>query len=510
MTMIGLLTVAPAALARCPSCATASRPDPTAGPDLASRRNPRGAAALGDVMPKTTIRLLLGALALLAVLAPSAQASKTQTMTFEAPRELLDPDMRPSALEQIESLGARSLRVILWWDRVAPNAAAKEVPSADLADPASYDWGQYDVLLAEAAERGWPVILTVSGPVPTWATATKKGETRNPDPDLYEQFMTAVGRKYGEQIDTWSIWNEPNHPDYLTPQYRKGKPVSGQHYRKLFLAGWQGLRASGNGGDTVLMGETAPIGSSIVVPPLTFLRDALCLDIRYSKDRDCSNLPADGYAHHAYATRNGPFFVPGSPNSVTIGTLGRLTTALDRAGRAGAIRRAMPVYLTEFGVQSRPDKFSGVSLAKQAEYLAISERIAYDNPRVRSFSQYLLRDDDPGENGRYPGFETGLELANGKRKPSYAGFRLPLAVTKRGGRVSIWGRVRPATEPTTATVQVKDRGGTWKKLRDVRTDRTSTFTFRSAHKGGRVWRLRWSAPDGETYTGPPIRAYRRP
>ncbi|HEY8584656.1 MAG TPA: hypothetical protein VIL49_16970, partial [Capillimicrobium sp.] len=341
-------------------------------------------------------------------------------------------------------------------------------------------------------------------------TEKKRGRTRNPSPRLYQQFVTAVGKRYGEQVSTWSIWNEPNHPDYLTPQYRKGKPVSGQHYRELFLAGWRGLRASGNGGDTVLMGETAPIGSSKVVPPLTFLRDTLCLDIRYAKDRSCSNLPADGYAHHAYATRNGPFFEPGSPNSVTIGTLGRLTEALDRAGQAGAIDRGMGIYLTEYGVQSVPDRFSGVSLAKQAEFLAISERIAYENRRVRSFSQYLLRDDDPTSKGVFGGFETGLELASGKRKPSYDGFRLPLAVTKRGQQVSVWGRVRPATDPTTAVVQVKDGKGKWEQLKQVRTDRTSTFSFRSADKPGRVWRLRWTSPGGDTFTGPPIRAYRAP
>ncbi|HEY8582400.1 MAG TPA: hypothetical protein VIL49_05610, partial [Capillimicrobium sp.] len=92
-------------------------------------------------MPKTMTGLLLAALAALAAFAPSAQASKTQTMTFEAPRELLDPGMRPSALEQIDALGARSLRVILWWDRVAPSKDAKKVPGADLSDPASYAWG---------------------------------------------------------------------------------------------------------------------------------------------------------------------------------------------------------------------------------------------------------------------------------------------------------------------------------------------------------------------------------
>ena len=462
-------------------------------------------------MPKTTIRLLLTCLALLAALAPAAQASKSQTMTFEARRELMNPDTRAKTLDQIGALGVRSLRVILYWRDVAPNPDAKKKPAVDLADPGSYAWGQYDGVLADAAERGWPVLLNTTGPVPRWATEKKKGYTRNPSPKLYQQFVTAVGRKYGEQVETWSLWNEPNHPDYLTPQYRKGKPVSGQMYRELFLAGWRGLRASGNAGETVLMGETAPIGSSRVVPPLTFMRDALCLRLNYTKRGNCSNLPADGYAHHPYGSRNGPFFVHGSPNSVTMSTLGRLTTALDRAGRAGAIDRNMGVYLTEYGVQSVPDRFSGVSLAKQAEFLAISERMAYENPRVKSFSQYLLRDDDPTGKNSFGGFETGLELANGKRKPSYDGFRLPLAVIKRGGRVSIWGRVRPATEPTEATVQVRDRGSKkWKALKTVRTDRTSTFTFRSASKAGRKWRLRWNAPGGATFTGPPIRAYRAP
>ena len=73
--------------------------------------------------------------------------------------------------------------------------------------------------------------------------------------------------------------------------------------------------------------------------------------------------------------------------------LSRLTTALDRAAKAGAITAHLPIYLTEFGIESTPDPVRGVSLQRQSEYRAISERIAYDNPRVVAFSQYLLRDD---------------------------------------------------------------------------------------------------------------------
>lgn len=462
------------------------------------------------------LRLLVACVALFAVLTPAAQASKTQTMTFEAPKDLLNPATRPGAMDQIASLGARSLRVILYWKNVAPSPTSKRKPAVDLGDPASYAWGEYDPLLSAAAERGWPVLLTVSGPVPKWATKRKKGYVRDPSADEFQTFVTAVGKKYGAQVDTWSVWNEPNHPDFLMPQYAKGKkPRSGAVYRGLFLAAWKGLRASGNGRDRILMGETAPVGTGKVVAPLTFLRQALCLNRRYEKRQSCSNLPADGYAHHAYTTRLGPFHKPASPNAVTIGVLGRLVRALDRAARAGAVDRGLGIYLTEFGIQSYPDRLSGVPLAKQPEYYAISERIAYENPRVRSFSQYLLRDDDSvrGGNqlGRFPGFESGLLTERGKRKPAYAGYRLPLTVTERGGRVSIWGKVRPAAEATTVQLQVqRRRGASWRRLKDVRTDAAGYYTTSSSNGKSRRWRARWTSPGGETFTGPPIRAYPKP
>ena len=219
-------------------------------------------------------------------------------------------------------------------------------------------------------------------------------------------------------------------------------------------------------------------------------------------------MPTDGYAHHAYTTRLGPFFRPPQRDHVTIGVLGRLTRALDRAARARVLRRNLPVYLTEFGIQSHPDELLGVPLRQQPEFYAISERIARANPRVVSFSQYLLRDDPPTGRGEYGGFESGLRFADGRAKPALAGFRLPLAVRRRGGRVSIWGRVRPAQGRTTAELQVADRRRRFRRLRTVRTDRRGSFTARGPDRRGRRWRLRWRSPSGRLYTGPPIRAYR--
>ena len=100
-----------------------------------------------------------------------------------------------------------------------------------------------------------------------------------------------------------------------------------------------------------------------------------------------------------------------------------------------------------------PDPNFGVSFLRQAEYRAIAERIAWDNPRVVWFSQYLLRDDLPREDvpaaQRYSGFESGLRTASGRAKTALEAFPLPLAARRQGSRVSLWGLVRRAQAATT-------------------------------------------------------------
>ena len=464
-------------------------------------------------MPRTLLVSLV--LSALAALPAPASASSGQSMTFEAPRELLagDPALRDATLDEISAFGVRQLRVVMYWHAVGPDRDSSTVPGIDLADPNAYppeSWAVFDGLFAAARQRGMTILLTVSGPVPRWATAARNDNLTRPDADRFRQFVTAVGRRYGEQISMWSVWNEPQQPQFLLPQFRNGRPYSPRMYRRLYLAALAGLRASGNGGDTVLMGETSPRGTGRVVAPITFMREVLCLSKSYKRDRSCGRLDADGYAHHAYTTRAGPSFRPPGKNDVTIGVLSRLTRALDKAGRAGAIRRNMPVYLTEFGVQSEPDPFIGVSLRQQAEFRSIAERIAYRNRRVRSFSQYLMRDDAPRPGSRfdrYSGFESGLRGSDGEKKPAYDEFRTPLAADRRGRRVSLWGLVRPGAGGHSVTVEYADGSGAFRTLRTVTTDSRGYWTATTSYRSRRSWRVRWTAPNGTVFTGPPARAY---
>jgi hypothetical protein len=453
------------------------------------------------------------ALALAAALPAAAQGSPRQVVSFEAPRELLDPAAVRGVIDEIDAFGVTQIRQLVYWKDFAPRPDAKRKPRFDAANADAYPAGTFeklDFLLSLARERDIAVQLTLTGPVPRWATRGKRDNVTRPIPREFRAFATAVGRRYGAQVSMWSIWNEPNQPQFLGPQFSKGRPVSPGIYRSLYQAGVQGLRrAPENRGDTFLLGETSPRGNSQVVHPLDFLRRMLCLDGRYRKVRKCARLDTDGYAHHPYTTSKGPRFRPPHRDDVTLGVLSRLENALDRAARAGAVPRNLPLYLTEFGIQSYPDRIQGVSFPKQAAYMAIAEHMAYVNRRVRLFSQYLMTDDKPRRSrfNRYAGFESGLRRRDGSPKPAYAGFRLPLAVESYGRSDVLWGLVRPQRARTSVTIEVAPKGKRFRLLKTLQTTSTGVFSLRTRHRAGQRYRVKWTDPAGVTRRGAAVRSH---
>ncbi len=466
--------------------------------------------------------------------ASRALASHGQITYFEAGNDLLEAESRAHVFAQMEHLGVKALRVELYWEAVAPGPGAARKPNFEATNPAAYDWGQYVPVLAEAKRLGWPVLLTVTAPVPRWATSNGKAPyVTRPDDQDFEEFMTAVAREFSSEVSIYSIWNEPNHPAFLMPQFNaNGTPASGRIYRGLYQYGYKGLQAAGIARPRVLFGETAPTGWDNVksllrspnrkekedallheVAPLAFMREALCLNAKYQRSGLCSELQMAGYGHHAYTEASGPYYVPPEHDDVMIGSLSRLTNALNLAARAHAIPANVPIYLTEFGIQSYPNKQLGVPVAQQAEYDAIAERIAWENPRVAAFSQYLLKDDPlggpPGASvhGGTVGFQTGLEYYSGQPKPLYYGWPIPLTVTKVRGGVALWGLVRPAGGATKVTVLVQARGS--KRLRTLTTLTTNSLGYWSLRSStpGEYWRVRWTSSQHVSYEGPSIRAY---
>jgi len=464
--------------------------------------------------------LLAAALAACLIGSASASASTGQTTYFEAGSPLFEPAKQNQVFAQMQTLGVHALRIEMSWSSVAPGATSASKPGVDLTSPATYNWAEYAPIIARADALHWPVLLTVTSPVPRWATSNKKAPyITRPDDKDFQEFMTAVARRFGSQVAVYSIWNEPNHPAFLQPQWNSNRtPASPRIYRGLYQAGYAGLQAGGLAHPRVLFGETAPTGYEKTtglhdVAPLLFLREALCLNAHYKRHGSCSELQMAGYAHHAYTKAVNPHWVDPIRDDVTIGSLSRLTAALDRAASAHAIPHGVPIYLTEFGVQSYPNHELGVSTGRQAEYDAIAEHIAWSNPRVAAFSQYLLKDDPlggrpgAGVHGGTVGFQTGLEYVSGKPKPLYYGWAVPMTVSKYHGRFSLWGLVRPAQGPTTLTVLVRGKGAKrFSTLKTVTTNSRGYWSFSSSVKGIQ-WRVRWKSPSGHTYEGPPVGAF---
>lgn len=527
------------------------------------------------------VALTTGALAAaLAAWAVPAGASTTQFTIFDAPHEFrgsVDGDNgRQAALNEIDAFGADTVRMLIFWRDVAPlpdSALSPEaiVPTEPLTDPASYDFwaqgtgtggfGAIDAVVRGAASRGLNVMLVPSGKwpsgrVPVWASNDPSGSQSDPKPTEFQKFMQAIGTRYrgdfdpgdGQgvlpHVDILSPWNEGNGNKFLQPQGADGSQAAAI-YRSLLNAAQDGLAASGwlnTANSTLLVGETAPRDSRYAVDPINFIRRVYCLNASWRPINGCTppDIDEDGFSHHPYSFGSAPYLVPSDPTQINMGNLGALATALNKIDAALPSVGNLPIYITEYGADGDPARPERI--ATQAEYIGIAERIAYENPRVRSFSQYQLRDDViEGDAGIASGLRpTDSAVApcgapNTDCKPAYAAFRTPLAVRtvgrapclkkakKRKGaksearmkakckklgvppKVSIWGRVRPdndpAKQPRQARVQYRDGQG-WKALSTVTVDPNGYFTLGSKNVKGRNWRLVWNG-----IIAPPIRAY---
>lgn len=487
-------------------------------------------------------RALLAGAALAAFALPAAPAGAAdgQVSVIQDDPLLLHQGaaVRNRTLDDMKALGADTVRVMVLWRDLAPRANAKRAPKRFRAkDPAAYDvarWDGYDDVVRGITARGMDVLLTPSSPVPVWASRCRdrpRDERRvcKPDSKAFAAFVRALGRRYDgtyrdenqdggvlPRVGQWSIWNEPNIPGWLEPQYvrRGGVKIAyaAYMYRALARRSIAALRRTGHGAGEVLLGETAPLGretgplATRSVAPKIFLRELFCLDAlgrrlkgRAAAIRGCRGklgFAVGGYAHHPY-TRGGsqPPTTRGSSTEITMASLSRLSLALDQAARAGRIPGGLPIHLTEYGFQTNPpDRLFGVSETKQAQFINQSDYMAWRNRRVVSVAQYKINDEP-----RVANFQTGLRFVDGRAKQAYNAYKLPLWVVRRGEELVIYGQVRPAAEnsPEVVLVQRADRAGgsfTTVSTVAVQSVRGHFTTVLPAQPG--VWRLRWVPSSG--------------
>jgi hypothetical protein len=305
----------------------------------------------------------------------------------------------------LDALGVDTVRINVPWARVA---------GARARDPLAL--AQYDDAVNAIRASGRRVQLTLSGPAPAWATGDRKVSTYEPDPRRYATFAGAVARHFAGRVARYSIWNEPNWWNLLRPHR-----FAARIYRALFLRGAAAVRAA-DPGAAVLFGELAPLARARAsTAPLAFLRRVTCSDRAWRATRRCPRLVADGFAHHPYTL----YWVPENPgptrDDVTTGSLGRLTSALVRLARRGALatpaRRPLPLYLTEWGYHA-PSAFVPARL--RAAYVRRGLALVARAPGVREIVWYQLAAPPPTVHAHW---DSGLLDFRGRPRPAFAAVR---------------------------------------------------------------------------------------
>jgi hypothetical protein len=497
-----------------------------------------------------------------AKLPPLAPGRAGPQSIFTIGSQLIDDPV--GTLNQLKRLGVDRVHVYMSWSSIAPDAQSATRPQFDATDPGAYPasgWAAYDTVVRGLAARHMGIDLALAGPVPVWAESPGSKYNRQqsdykPDAAAYGQWVRAVATRYSgrytppgatsplPRVNFWSIWNEPNLGIYLAPETVNGNSsveVAPRLYRGLVDAAWSALHATGHGSDTILIGEMAPAGSSFKgalkgdfgvygnMPPLRFLRALYCVDADYkplrgtaAAQRGCPTdatdsakfaaqhpglFKASGFADHPYPQGLPPNLgSPDEPDYAELAEIPKLERVLDQVNHLYGSSTRFPIWSTEFGYVTDPPNTAGgsVPVKTAARYLNWAEYLSWDNPRIRSYDQYLINDPSTPD-----GFTTGLKSYAGKPKVTLAAYRMPLYLpvssTAKGHPLVVWGEVRPAPDVAAQThrpqsVQIQFRSGSGGAFKTVqRVKLTNPHGYFDVHQTfattGQV-RLRWAYPSG--------------
>ena len=192
-----------------------------------------------------------------------------------------------------DNAGSQIVRLYLYWNRVALDTHHSP---ADQSNPSNYDWNSDGLanMINEAQSQGLDVMLTIRS-APFYAQGSAHADSRGtfkPKPAMLAQFTEAATTRFSD-VHIWGVWNEPNLPSFLSPQYQNGKLYSPKLYKSLLHAAAPVIHAAGG---TVVAAETAPFhfvfnGKENNPGPLKFLRALLCMEGRSNPKPACNPTP---------------------------------------------------------------------------------------------------------------------------------------------------------------------------------------------------------------------------
>ncbi|NJN66143.1 MAG: hypothetical protein HC884_05225 [Chloroflexaceae bacterium] len=292
-----------------------------------------------------------------------------------------DAERTPHLLDQVAGLGVDVVRIDIHWAWI------------EVFGPGQAGWNPQQIerltTFLQAAQARDIAVLAVVTETPCWAstdparvcTATERSyDWRYPpaDPQDFAHFLTALAQEYGDDIDYWEIWNEPNiEPFWANPDAAA--------YTALLQAAYPALKTH-DPQAPVLAGSLAPWNGSAEVPDvLTYLDRMYAAGAKGYFDALSYHPYTDGMEPSWYDTR-----WPMNSYAVSV------PAVRERMLQAGDTN---PIWLTESGWTTVGDDCSDcwspelpTTEEEQAAYLVEAVDIAQRWDYVVGYAWYELAD----------------------------------------------------------------------------------------------------------------------
>jgi hypothetical protein len=393
-------------------------------------------------------------------------------------------ESQPAAADRGLVLGVTESR--FRWDTAAAVAVARDLGLGAVRVTVPWAPGQSDLAAGDAAELdgmvaaagGLRIVVTIFG-------SARAAPVDDAGRDAFCEYARGLLERY-PTVNDIVIWNEPNLSFFWQPQFNPdGTSAAPAAYMQLLGRCWDVLHAARPGVNVIM--TTSPSGnddpmavSNVSHAPGTFIRKMGAAFRTSGRSRPLF----DTVGHNPYGTSSGepPARQHLFPSHVGMGDLDRLLLAL----RDGFVKTPQPIpdgcgnqggcpaiWYLEAGYQTIPEAstaglYSGrendarplaaaaPAEPTQASQLAAAVRLAYCQPYVGAFFNFLLWDEPD-----LARWQSGVLAPDGSRKPSYDTLR-SLAGAVRLGTVDCKTVASPPARPTGALIDRLE----WPAVRD--------------------------------------------
>lgn len=283
---------------------------------------------------------------------------------------------------EYKAMGVAWVRTDFWWQLLQPNKTG------------GYNWSVVENVVAMAEKYGIKIIAELNGR-PNWV---ESGITTAASQKAYGDFAKAAAAHFGDRIDYWEIYNEPN----------MGK-ISAENYTKMLQLAYTAIK-SVNADDVVISGGLAPAPATT-----TGATSTIWGAVEYLK-----GMYAAGAAGYMDAVGFHPYTYPLKPTDAAAWNGWNIMMKGVHSTMVANGDDDLQIWITEFGAPTSGGA-AALSQADQALILNQATALAADVPWIGPILWYSFQDRGTSTTSTEEWF--GLVGPNGEKKSAYAAFK---------------------------------------------------------------------------------------